>query len=282
MSRRENIVQVWPRTRRVIIAGAIVATALCAMAWNYTAYNASRAKSLLAEASRVRIGDSEASVLALVQRYGGFKWEPSGSTRTTMSPRENWVDKSEYEHALRTYPDYAYAIQLDPWGFPTIAPESDARRRLNAALWSAMDVVPACIRASFGLRKWESEVDIDIRDGRVSKVLGMVLVEGRSRWLNHEWSLVSEMPREPMQSRAYMTEPVDILMMTDRSRGLRNTLTPQASEQEAEAAHVWDTACLTSLRSCTDRCELSPAAFRYMTTHPDVSRPIWEPTCGGP
>jgi len=275
-------VQVWPRTSRVIIAVVIVATALCAMAWNYTAYKASRAKSLLAEAARVRIGDSEASVLALVQQYGGFKWEPTGSTRTTMSPRENWVDKSEYEHALRTYPDYAYSIQVNPWGFPTIASESDSRRRLKAAFWSAMDVVPASIRASFGLRKWESEVDISVRDGRVSKVLGMVLVEGRSRWLNHEWSLVSEMPREPMQSRAYMTEPVDILMMTDRSRGVGNTLTPQASEQETEAAHVWNTACLTSLRSCTDRCELSPAAFRYMTNHPDVSRAIWEPTCDGP
>jgi hypothetical protein len=275
-------VHVLPRTRRVILAVAIVATALCAMAWNYTAYKASRAKSLLAEASRVRIGDSEASVLTLVQRYGGFKWEPSGSTRTTMSPRESWFDKSEYEHALRTYPDYTYSIQVNPWGFPTIAPESDSRRRLNAALWSAMDAVPGSIRASFGLRKWESEVDINIRDGRVSKVSGMVLVEGRSRWLNHGWSLVSEMPREPMQSRAYMTEPVDIAMMTNRSSGLGNTLTSQASEQESEAAHAWNTACLTSLRSCTDRCELSPAAFRYMTTHPDVSRGIWEPTCDVP
>ena len=274
--------QVWPRTRRVIIAAAIVATVLCAIAWNYTAYKASRAKSLLAETSRVRIGDSEASVLALVQRYGGVKWEPSGSTRTTMSPRENWVDKSEYDRALGTYPDYAYSIQVNPWGFPTIAPESHSSRRLGAVLWSAMDIVPASIRAPFGLRDWVSEVDINIRDGRVSKVSGMVLVEGRSRWLNHEWSLVSEMPREPMQARAYMTEPVNILMRTDRSRGVGNILTAQASEQETEAAHLWNTACLTSLRSCTDRCELSPAAFRYMTNHPAVSRGIWEPTCDGP
>jgi hypothetical protein len=106
-------VQVWPRTRRVITAVAIVASVLCAIAWGYTAYKASRAKSLLAEASRVRIGDSEASVLALVQRYGGVKWEPSGSTRTTMSPPENWVDKSEYDHALRTYPDYVCSIQVN-------------------------------------------------------------------------------------------------------------------------------------------------------------------------
>jgi hypothetical protein len=274
-------VQVWPRTRRVIIAVAIVATVLCAAAWSYTAYEASRAKSLLAEASRVRIGDSEASVLALVQRYRGIKWEPSGSTRTTLGSRENWLDQSEYDRALRTYPDYAYSIQVNPWRFPTLTPESDSRRRFDAVLWSAMQVVPATIRAPFGLRGWISSVDINIRDGRVSKVSGIVLMEGRSRWLNHEWSLVSEMPREPMQLRAYTTEPMNILMKTDRSRGLRNILTPQASEQETEAAHLWNTACLTSLRSCTDRCELSPTAFRYMMNHPDVSHG-WEPACDGP
>lgn len=102
-----DIVQVWPRIRRVIIAAAIVATVLCALAWNYTAYKASRAKSLLAEASRVRIGDSEESVLALVQRYGGFKWEPSGSTRTTMSHRP--------------------VRQRDPGGLPQSYQQADSR-----------------------------------------------------------------------------------------------------------------------------------------------------------
>jgi hypothetical protein len=274
-------VQVWSRTRRVVIAVAIVASGLCAIARNYTAYKASRAKSLLAEASRVRIGDSEASLRALVQRYGGVKCEPTGSTRTTLGPRENWIDKSEYERALRTFPDYAYSLEVNPWGYPSLVPESDSRRRLKSVLWSALDVVPASIRAPFGLRKWVSGVGIYIRDGRVSNVSGIVLVEGRSRWLNHEWSLVSEMPGEPMQSRPYMTEPVNIAMRTGRSRGLGNTLTPQASEQETEAAHLWNTACLTSLRSCTDRCELSPTAFRYMANHPEVSRG-WEPTCDVP
>lgn len=274
--------QVWLRTRRVIIALAIVAAALCAISWIYTAFKASRARSLLAEASRVRIGESEAAVLTLVRRYGGVKWKPSGSTRTTISPRENWFDKSAYERALRAYPDYTYSISVNPWEFPAIAPESDSRRRLNAVLRSAFDVLPASVRTPLGLRDWVSEIVISIRDGRVSKVLGMVMVEGRSRWLNHEWSLVNEMPREPMQARTYMTEPMNILMRTGRSRGLGNTLTPQASEQETEAAHSWNTACLTSLRSCKDRCELSPAAFQYMTNHPDVSHGIWEPTCDEP
>jgi len=274
-------VQVWRRTRRVIIAVVILATALFAITWSYTAYKATRAKSLLAEGARVRIDDSEASLRPLVQRYGGVKWEPTGSTRTTLGPRENWLDKSEYERALRTYPDYAYSIEVNPWGYPSIGTESDLSLRLNAVLWSAMDDVPTSIRSPFGLRRWVSAVDIYIRDGRVSKVSGEVLVEGRSRWLNHEWSLVSEMPREALQSSAYITEPENIAMRTGRSRGLENTVTPQASEQETEAAHLWNTACLTSLRGCTDRCELSPTAFRYMKNHPDVSRG-WEPTCDVP
>ena len=206
--------QVWPRTCRVIIAVAILATALFAITWSYTAYKATRAKSLLAEGARVRIGDSEASLRPLVQRYGGVKWEPTGSTRTTLGPRENWLDKSEYERALRTYPDYAYSIEVNPWGYPSIGTESDLSLRLNAVLWSAMDDVPTSIRSPFGLRRWVSAVDIYIRDGRVSKVSGEVLVEGRSRWLNHEWSLVSEMPREALQSSAYITEPENIAMRT--------------------------------------------------------------------
>ena len=235
---------------------------------------------MLADASHVRIGDSESSVLALVRQYQGIKWAPPESTRTTMSSREDWVDKSEYERALRTYPDYVYSISVNPWGFPTTAPESGPGQTLDRLLRFAMNVVPANVRAPLGLRDWVSGVNISIRDGRVSKVLGDVLVEGRTRWLNHQWSLVSEMRREPMQSQNYATEPINILMRTDRSRGLGNILTPQASEQETEAAHLWNTACLTSLRSCADRCELSPAAFRYMKNHPEVSQG-WEPTCDG-
>jgi hypothetical protein len=242
-------VQGWPRTRRVMIAAAV-------------------------------FGDSESSVLALVRRYNGIKWAPPESTRATMSPREDWLDKSEYDRALRTYPDYVYSISVNPWAFPTITPESGSGHLFDGLLRFVMNVVPANVRAPFGLRDWVSGVDISIRDGRVSKVSGDVLVEGRTRWLNHGWSLVSEMPREPMQSLGYTTEPINILMRTGRSRGLGNILTPQASEQEAETAHSWNTACLTSLRSCTDRCELSPAAFRYMTNHPEVSHG-WKPTCDG-
>jgi hypothetical protein len=136
---------------------------MCAGAWSYSSYQAQRAASMLAEASQVRIGDSEASVLPLVERYRGHKWAPADSTRGTLSPRENWVDVREYDRALRIYPDYVYSIQVNPWGAPTLAPSSKAAH----ALTIAVVVIPGRVRSPLGLRDWGSSVDIRIRDGCV-------------------------------------------------------------------------------------------------------------------
>jgi hypothetical protein len=42
---------------------------------------------MLADLSRVQIGDTEGSALALTGRYGGFKWTPE-----PLSAREKWID----------------------------------------------------------------------------------------------------------------------------------------------------------------------------------------------
>jgi hypothetical protein len=179
----------------------IITGLLCAGAWTYTARQARRAESMLAEASQVRIGDSEASVLPLVERHRGLKWAPADSTRGILSPRENWVDVREYDRALRIYPDYVYSIQVNPWGAPTLAPSS------KAAHAPAMVVIPGRVRSPLGLRDWGSFVDIRIRDGRVSEVGGTLIVEGRSRWLNYSWHLANERLDEPMPLRPYTIEP---------------------------------------------------------------------------
>lgn len=261
--------------RRLGFAVVIITVLLCAGVWSYTGYQARRAASMLAEASRVRIGDSEASVLPLVGRYGGHKWALPNSARATLSPRENWIDVEEYDRALRVYPDYSYAVEVNPWGFPTLAPSSKAVRALRIA----MNVVPGRVRSLLGLRDWAAFVDIRIRDGRVSEVGGSVLVEGRSRWLNHSWYLATERLNEPLPLPPYTIESENVLMREDRSRGIRNLITPQASEEQAEAAHSWNTTCVVSLRGCSNRCELSPRAFQYWKTHPDPSGATWEPTC---
>lgn len=222
----------------------------------------------------MRIGDSEASVLPLVRRYRGHKWAPPGSTRGDIGPRDRWADSEEYERALRTYPDYIYSIQVNAWGSPTSPPISKSAK----ALMMAMVAIPSGLRSPLGLRDWGSFVDIRIRDGRVSDVGGAVFVEGRSRWLNHSWHLANEERGEPLP-RPYTIGPQDVLMWRDRSRGIRNLISPQASEEQAEAAHIWNRACVVSLRGCRNRCELSPRAFAYWKTHPAKSGAIWEPTC---
>ena len=219
---------------------------------------------MLAQASRVRIGDSEASVLSLVGRYRGHKWAPPDSTRGTLPPRKDWVFVEEYDRALRIYPDYVYSTEVNPWGFPTFARSSEAAK----ALRTVINAIPGGVRSPLGLRDWASFVDIRIRDGRVSEVDGIVIVEGRSRWLNHSWCLATETRSEPLPLRPYAVESENVLMRDDRSRGIRNLISPQASEEQAEAAHSWNTACIVSLRGCSNRCELSPRAFQYWKIHP--------------
>jgi hypothetical protein len=272
------IVQIWARKRRLVFAMVMITGLLCAGAWSYTAYQTRRAASMLAEASRVRIGDSEASVLPLVGRHRGRKWAPPGSTRGTLSPRENWVDVQEYERALRIYPDYVYSIEVNPWGFPTLAPYPSSKPA--KALRAVINAIPHGVRSPLGLRDWSSFVDVRIRDGHVSEVDATVFVEGRSRWLNHSWYLANERLSEPMPSRPYAIESENVLMREDRSRGILNLISPQASVEQAGAAHSWNTACILSLRGCSNRCELSPRVFQYWKTRrPASSDAIWEPTC---
>lgn len=266
--------QIWARTRRLTLGVIVVTGLLCLGAWSYTAYQARRASSMLAQASRLRIGDSEASALPLVSRYRGRKWAPPGSTRGTLSPREDWIDTEQYKRAIRVYPDHVYSIEINPWGFPSFAPSS----RLEKALRIAINTIPRAVRSPLGLRDWASAVDVRIRDGRVSEVEGIAFVEGRSRWLNHSWYLGNERRGEPLPL-PYAIEPLDVLMREGRSRGIRNLITPQASYEQAEAAHVWNTACVVSLRACRDLCELSPRAFQYWKTHPAPSGTMWNPTC---
>jgi hypothetical protein len=68
---------------------------------------------MLAELSRVRIGDTEGSVLALTGRYGGFKWTPE-----PLSPREQWVDKEDYDYEVTRQCDYKYELGVSPFGTP--------------------------------------------------------------------------------------------------------------------------------------------------------------------
>ena len=104
MSRRRHL---W---LRLIVAVLALAAVVYGSLWAYVEYEVHRAKSMLAEASRIRVGDTEASVLPLVRRYGGFKWTPE-----QLSPREQWVDKDEFDYQKHLLSDYKYELGISPF-----------------------------------------------------------------------------------------------------------------------------------------------------------------------
>ena len=66
----------WVLALRFVVLGLLIAAAAWGSLWAYVGYEVHRARLMFEETSRVRVGDSEASVLPLVRRYGGFKWAP--------------------------------------------------------------------------------------------------------------------------------------------------------------------------------------------------------------
>jgi hypothetical protein len=124
LKRRRFLAMVWlrglgfgtmPRRRhlwlRLIIAVLILAAAVYGSLWARVEYEAYRAKSMLAEASRVQVGDAEASVLPFVRRYGGYKWTPE-----QLPPREQWIDKDEYDYQTNRLSDYKYELGISLFG----------------------------------------------------------------------------------------------------------------------------------------------------------------------
>ena len=104
---------------RLILALLAVGAVCYGSLWAYVEYEAHRANSILAEISRVQIGDTEASVLALTNRYGGFKWTPE-----PLPPREQWGDKDEYDYETELQCDYKYELGISPFGTTVAAPLS--------------------------------------------------------------------------------------------------------------------------------------------------------------
>ena len=225
---------------------------------------------LLGEAARLRIGDSEASVLPLVERYGGFKWAPE--TRADVGPLDRWTSKWAYEHKLRTLSDYAYDIKVGPWGYPTTATIREGRWRWwDRALLSAVNAMPVRVRSLLGLREWLTSVGVQIRGGHVSEVGAGSLVEGRSGgWILHEWGLAEELPDEDMPSRAFEIDRPILSGFEGYSEAIERHLTPKASEEEFRAAQTLNGDCLTSVRGCRGSCDLSGLTVRYLNEHPEV------------
>jgi len=224
---------------------------------------------MLAELSRVQIGDTEGSVLALTDRYSGFKWTPD-----PLSPREQWIDKNEYDYQLARQCDYRYEIGVSPF-WTTV----HLGGRLAKALRAAREIVPTRLQPLLGLRAWGVVADLSIRNGRVQSVSAMTLFEGRAEWLGHKWELADGMPRFGMPVREYAIGAAHLTMANGGGEMISNFITPRASHEEIETAHRFDSRCLTSTEGCHGLCDAVPRPLAYLKQHPDAAWNIIPPKC---
>lgn len=280
--------QVWSRSRwfgripgrarlgvRLVIAVLVLAAVLYGSLRAYVEYEAHRATSMLAEASRVQVGATEASVLQLVRRYDGYKWTPE-----PLPPRENWTDLYEYEYQKNLVSDYGYMLEVKPFGFLTVAAAQTGRRsQFDDAARAAKNAVPTGLRPILGMRDWFAGVQLSIRGGRVQQVSATVLVKGRSEWIGYEWEFANAMPHSEMQSKAFAIESAILEMEDGGGTEIQNYLTPRASEEEFQAARSLNAKCLNSIVGCKGLCDLTPRALQYLNQHPEVNSGLVPPKC---
>jgi hypothetical protein len=255
---------------RVVVVTLLTVAALWCSLWTYVGYERHRAISLLAEAARVRVGDTEASILPLLAHYGGHK-----RMTERLPPKGQWIDKNEYDYQMNRVSDYSYVLGISPFGTTT----GQEMTRLNQAMRTGREAVPPHLRALLGMRDWGTTVQLSIRNGRVQSISAMALVRGQSEWLGNRWELAEGMPHHDMRPRAYAIGAANLTMEDGGGDMIENVFTPEASEEEAETARQFNAGCFTSIRGCNGLCDVAPRALEYLKQNPDAVWNIIPPKC---
>jgi hypothetical protein len=253
--------------------------------WSYAEYEVHRAKLLLAEAGRIRVGDTELSIQPVLRKYGDAKCVPSETSE--QRPKENWIDQVAYEHWIRNRPDCTYLVAVDPWISP-ISPESrrfaESKSYLRAK--QAMLAVPGRVRSVFGMREWDAALSISIRGGHVTAVRAGIYVESRDHWLGHHWELLEEIPYDPYGPPSLEYEAHGAFLTfgfgSDNGEGeaaMINRMTTKANQSEVQAAETLNMSCLTRISACKGTCDLSGSTIEFLKSHPQASRGYIVPNC---
>jgi len=254
---------------RLVVVLFLIVVGVCGSMWAYVGYEAHRTRSMLAQVSVVRLGDTEASVLPLVQRYGGYKWK-----QKPLLPKENWLDKEEYEYQQKRQSDYQYELQISP--FATIFRRTG---RFTEALRAVRAAFPARLQPVLGMRDWGTVAELSVRNNRVQCVSIMTLVMGRSGWVGHRWELAEGMPEHDVPQKTFAISSAFLTLTGASDMMMENYFTPESSEEEAKAARQFDTRCLTSITGCKGLCGLAPIAIEYLRQHPAAAWGIIPPNC---
>lgn len=256
-----------------LTATAIVFMCCCGLRV-YSNYMVHRAFPLLSEATSIKVGNSEGSVLGLVARYDGSKWFPSSSF--TEGNTIN-IDRISNNANLK---DYAYDIRLSP--FQSFSMNDGEATRFQGALAFLMSHMPNYLRDPIGLRDWLVEVGVRIHEGRVISVSGSAFVEGRTGWLGNSWKQSSEIPKDGGAPSAYSIDTTILEFPPAGGLGIKQTLTPLATIEQVQNSYSFNDHCFTGLIPCASLCDFKPGVFKYLKAHPEVRGNFETDYCSAP
>lgn len=259
-------------SRLVVAVLATIVVALVSVRV-YVEYEIHRATTILAEASRVQIGDPEVAILPLVKQYNGFKWAPD-----SLGARKDWTDKDDYDYQKELASDYRYDLEVSPFG---LIPSDliGGQHGITQTVRAAINHTPVHLRAALGMRDWGTDVSLTIKGSQVQSVSALVLVEGRPRWLGLEWKLVNAMPERRMREKAFIVESGSLEMANNGGSLTQIIFTPRASDEEVEVSRKFNAACITSLGGCDGFCDFVPRTLNYLEQHPDAAGSFIPPKC---
>ena len=241
------------------IAATLVFVLSCyGLARAYLAYEADRAGRMLKELAAVKIGDSEAQVLPILERYGGC--------RGILEPYAK-LDKTDYE----------CLVEIGPSGIYYIVSRANTSMfyRMTRAVLSSLN---PRLRRAIGLRRWSVYGRVGFKDKQAKIVFGAVMVEGSHEWLAGDWTLVDAIPQSEIEklvttpgvsspySNRYLVAASRLIAMETENGGgeaAGGWITPSATEDEKRSAHEFRWNCLTSRSGCRTVCDLYPAAVEY-------------------
>ena len=253
-----------PRRFLLVIAATLVLALICyGSARTYLYYEAARAEQMMTELGDVKLGDSEAQVLPILERYGTW--------RRILEPYMG-SNKIDYEYMVDIGPSGIYYYYADP------ANTSMFYRITRAVLGN----LNPRLRRAIGLRRWNVYGRVGFKDKRVKVVVGTVMVEGSHEWLNGGWGLEQAIPPSeidryitrwgvswPHDANHYLVGWSELIGMERKNGGGEDAsvfITPDATDQERRSAHEFRWNCLTSRSGCRTVCDLYPAAVEYANT----------------
>jgi hypothetical protein len=243
------------------IAAIFVLVLSCyGLARAYLYYEAARAERMLNELAAVKIGDSKAQVLPILERYGGCRNVPAAYLG---------LDKTDHECLL----------EIGPSGIYYAVSRANTNRfyRVTRAVLSSLN---PRLRRAIGLRRWNVYGRVGFKDEKAKVVFGAVMVEGSHEWLVGNWTLVQSIP--PHEIESFVTSPgvswphdanhylvgwsirlIAMEIQNGGGEGAGSSITPSATEDEKRSAHEFRWGCLTSRSGCSTVCDLYPAAEEY-------------------